>query len=181
MGSYDLAAIMARLFPAPSNPAPINLVTNHNWVPQPDGEFKLERTSAAEEFPAPPDDEIEEDPVPTLDHYHPPVDSSVDVVDAARKLEVGRLEVKAALERLTASVSEATFLYTQANLALDEEREKTASLMAFVSSICGQGFADAILMHVERVESDDADEGNGVESNNQRKNNFVQKELQPSP
>ncbi len=175
---------MARLFPAPSNPAPINLVANHNWVPQPDGEFKLERTSAAEEFPAPPDDEIVEDPVPTLDHYPSdglPVDSNVDLIDAARKLEDGRLEMKAALERLTTSVSEATFLYTQANLALDEEREKTASLMAFVSSICGQGFADAILMHVERVESDDADEGNGDESSNQRKNNFVQKELQPSP
>ncbi|KAK0436449.1 hypothetical protein EV421DRAFT_1908059 [Armillaria borealis] len=184
LGSYDLAAIAARLFPATSNPAPILLLTNHNWVPQADGEFKLERYSAAEEFPGPPDDEIVEDAVPTLDHYPPdglPVDSSVDVVDAARKLEDGRLEVKAALEKLTASVSEATLLYTQANLALDEEREKTASLMALVSNICGQGFADAILMYVERLESDGGDEWNSDESSNQRKNNFTQKELQPSP
>ncbi|KAK0187190.1 hypothetical protein F5146DRAFT_1063866 [Armillaria mellea] len=158
LGWYDLPAIMARLFPAPSNPVPILLVANHTWVPQPDGGFKLERISAAEDFPDPPedDDEIVEDPVPTLNHYPPeglPVDSGVDVVDAARRLEDGRLEVKAALERLKASVSEATFLYTQANLVLDEEREKTASLMAFVSSICGHEFADAILMHVERIEN----------------------------
>ncbi|KAK0218766.1 hypothetical protein IW262DRAFT_1462255 [Armillaria fumosa] len=184
LGWYDLPAIMARLFPAPLNPVPIDLVANHSWVSQPDGEFILKRTSAAEEFPAPPEDEIEEDPVPTLDHYSAdglPADSSVDVVDAARRLEDGRLEVKAALERLTASVSEAAFLYTQANLALDEEREKTASLMALVSSICGQGFADAIMMHVERIEGDGGGEGNGDESRNERKNNFVQKELQPSP
>ncbi|PBK59977.1 hypothetical protein ARMSODRAFT_1090571, partial [Armillaria solidipes] len=184
LGSYDLAAIAARLFPAESNPAPTLLLANHNWVPQPDGEFKLERYSAAEEFPGPPDDEIVEEAVPTLNHYPPdgvPVDSSIDVVDAARKLEDGRLEVKAALEKLTASVSEATLLYTQANLALDEERKKTASLMALVSNICGQGFADAILMYVERLESDGGDEGNGDESSNQRKNNFTQKELQPSP
>ncbi|KAK0473577.1 hypothetical protein IW261DRAFT_1657495 [Armillaria novae-zelandiae] len=183
LGWYDLPAIMARLFPAPSNPVPINLVANHNWVSQPNGEFMLERTSAAEAFPMPPEDEIEEDPVPTLDHYPPnglPADSSVDMVDAARRLEDGRLEVKAALERLVASVSEATFQYTQANLALDEEREKTASLMALVSNICGQGFADAIIKHVESVESVEGVEGNGEESN-ERKNNFVQKELQPSP
>lgn len=184
LGWYDLPAIMARLFPAPLNPVPIDLLANHSWVSQPDGELILQRTSAAEEFPAPPEEEVEEDPAPTLDHYPAnglPADSTVDVVDAARRLEDGRLEVKAALERLTASVSEATFLYTQANLALDEEREKTASLMALVSSICGQGFADAIMMYVERIEGDDGGEGNGDESRNERKNNFVQKELQPSP
>ncbi len=98
--------------------------------------------------------------MPTLDQYlldGLPVNSGDDVVNGAHRLEDGRLEVRAALEKLTASVSEPTLLYTQANLSLDEEggREKTMSLVALVSNICGQGFADAMLVFVEAIENDD--------------------------
>ncbi len=56
-----------------------------------------------------------------------------------------------------ASVAEASLLYARANLALDEEREreKTASLMALASNICGQGFADAALVFMGAIENDD--------------------------
>ncbi len=50
------------------------------------------------------------------------------MVDEARRLEDRRLEVRAALEKLTASVSEATLLYTQASLALDEDEERERRL-----------------------------------------------------
>ncbi len=40
-------------------------------VPQPNGAFKLERYSAAEEFSGMPDDEVVDEAVPTLDHYSP--------------------------------------------------------------------------------------------------------------
>ncbi len=63
---------------------------------------------------------------------------------------------------------------------MTQEREKTASLMVLVSNICGQGSADATLVFVETIENDDGDEGNGVESSKQRKDNFTQKERQSS-
>ncbi|PBK87878.1 hypothetical protein ARMGADRAFT_1085209 [Armillaria gallica] len=93
----------------------------------PNAAFKLERYSAAKEIPGSPDDEIVDEEVPTLDHCPSdglPVNSGVDVVNGARRLEDERLEVKAVLEKLTASVSEATLLCTQDSLALDEERER---------------------------------------------------------
>ncbi len=51
-----------------------------------------------------------------MDQYPPdglPVNSGDDVVDGAHRLEDERLEVRAKLEKLTTSVSEATLLYTQ--------------------------------------------------------------------
>ncbi|KAK0200358.1 hypothetical protein DFS33DRAFT_147715 [Desarmillaria ectypa] len=184
-GSYDLLAIMKWLFPARSNPVPIALLANHKWVAQPNGRWKLERYSAAEAFPETPDDEMDDNAVPTLNHYPPdglPVNSSVDLLDGARKLEDGRLEVQDALGALWTSVTDATLLYTQARLALDEERAKTTSLIALVTNICGQAFADTIVQVVEAMDTDDGEEeDDGESSDNQHSSNFTQKQLQPSP
>ncbi len=60
-------------------------------------------------------------------------------------------------------------------------RERTASVMALVSNICGQRFADATLVFMEAIENDHRDERNGDESSNQRKDSFTQKEHQPQP
>ncbi|KAK0447390.1 uncharacterized protein EV420DRAFT_1483759 [Desarmillaria tabescens] len=186
LGSYDLPAIMQWLFPAESNPVPLALLANHAWVAQPDGTWKLERHFAAEEFLATPDDEINGSVIPTLNHYPPdglPVSSSVDLLDGARKLEDGRLEVHDALRALQVSIKDATLLYTKARLALDEERAKTTSLMALVTSICGQAFADKIVRTVEVMDTGDfeEEEDGGESSDDQRNSNFTQKKLQPSP
>ncbi|KAG7442238.1 uncharacterized protein BT62DRAFT_1010774 [Guyanagaster necrorhizus] len=183
--SYNLPAITKRLFPATSNPVPIPLLANHVWVAQLDGNWRLERYSTAETFPDPPEGDVDDDDsVPTLNYYPPdglPVNSSVDLPDEARKLEDGRSEVHSALAELRTAVSKAALLYTQASLALEEESAKTASLMTFVTSICGKAHVEKIMRIVNLVDTNDdaSDQESGGESggNIKSSNNFTQKKI----